>query len=174
MRRGRALPVLALLLAGMPAMASEPGRDEALHAFLRERFADMRGDDPSTRYASGWADLDGDNRMEAFVYFMSPAICGSGGCDLYIFTPEQNSFQQLAHMTVTRPPVRVLRTRTDGWHDISVTIGGGGVRGGSVLLRQQGGTYPGNPTDPPARMLRQAPPGEIVIAEDDRGRPLFE
>ena len=46
--------------------------------------------------------------------FFSGNHCGSGGCDLFIFTPEQSSFQQLARTSVTQPPVRVLDSRTGG------------------------------------------------------------
>jgi hypothetical protein len=167
----RFLLTCALALAA-PA-AAQPSRDSVLHAFLQERFADERTSYPDTRYAHGWADLDGDGRPEAFVYMMSGNHCGSGGCGLYIYSPEQGSFRQRARMSVTNPPVRVLNSRTGGWRDIAVAIGGGGYRASTALLTQRGGTYPGNPTVPPARTLRRVPPGQVVIAANDRGRPLF-
>ena len=162
---------VALATIAAPA-AAQPSRNADLHAFLQERFADERTNDPGLRYASGWADLNGDGRPEAFVYMMSANACGSGGCDLYIYTPEQGSFYQAAHTSVTNPPVRVLNSRTGGWRDIAVAVSGGGARARSVLLAHQGGTYPGNPTTD-GRDLRGTPAGQVVIAAADRGRPLF-
>ena len=170
----RAAFALAALLAWPASLPAQDARGQALHGFLQERFADDRADYPDTSYASGWADLNGDGRAEAFVYLISPNYCGSGGCNLYIFTPEQNSYYQLARMSVTNPPVRVLSSRTGGWRDLAVTVAGGGGRAREVLLRQQGGTYPDNPTVAPARTLPRGTAGETVIAADDRGRPLFQ
>lgn len=168
----RRLFIAAALAALASPAAGQPGRDAELHAFLQERFAEDRTSFPDTRYARGWADLDGDGRPEAFVYMMSGNYCGSGGCDLFIYTPEQNSFYQLARMSVTNPPVRVLNSRSGGFRDIAVSVSGGGMPAQTVLLAQQGGTYPGNPTTD-GRALRRIPPGRVVITADDRGRRLF-
>jgi len=165
-------PLLLAAALAAPA-AAQPSRDAALHAFLQERFAEDRVNYPNTRYTSGWADLNDDGRPEAFVYLMSGNFCGSGGCDLFIYTPEQNSFHQLARTSVTSPPVRVLNSRTGGWRDIAVGVSGGGTRAHTVLLAQRGGTYPDNPSVAPARTLTRIPPGQIVIAANERGRPLF-
>lgn len=164
------LATFSLLFAS--TAAAQPSRDATLHVFLQERFAEDRASYPDTRYAAGWADLNDDGRLEAFVYLMSGNYCGSGGCDLFIYTPEQNSFQQLARTSVTQPPVRALNSRTGGWRDIAVGVSGGGARAGTVVLRQQGGTYPANPTVEGV-VLRRAPAGQVVIRADDRGRRLF-
>jgi hypothetical protein len=165
--------LLVMALASVASIApAQPSRDAALHSFLQERFAEDRTSFPDTRYAHGWADLNGDGRAEAFVYLMSGGYCGSGGCNLFIYTPEQNSFHQLARTSVTQPPVRVLNSRTNGWRDIAVGVSGGGTRARNVLLTQRGGTYPGNPTTA-GRALPRVPAGQIVIAAEPDGRPLF-
>lgn len=165
--------LLALFALLFPAAAvAQPSRDGELRAFLQERFAEDRTSYPDTRYAHGWADLDGDGRQEAFVMFFSGNYCGSGGCDLFIFTPEQGSFYQLARTSVTRPPVRVLNSRTGGFRDIAVGVSGGGTPARTVLLAQHGDTYPANPTTE-GRTLHRVPAGRVVIGADDRGRPLF-
>ncbi len=171
MRYRFSLAALALA-AAVPAIA-QPSRDDDLHAFLQERFGAERANHDDTRYSHGWADLNGDGRPEAFVYLMSQEWCGSGGCHLFIYTPEQNSFQQLARISITNPPVQVLNSRTGGWRDISVVVSGGGVRAHHVRLSQRGGTYPGNPTVPPAQALRRPPRGEVMIHVNNRGRKLF-
>lgn len=168
--KARLLIAAALILPG--TAVAQPSRDAALHAFLRERFAEDRTSNPDTRYAHGWADVNADGRPEAFVYIMSGNYCGSGGCDLFIYTPEQGSFYQMARTSVTQTPVRVLNSRTRGWRDIAVGVSGGGTRARAVLLTHQGGTYPGNPTTD-GRTLQRIPPGQVVIGADPPTRPLF-
>lgn len=166
----RLIVVVALGIAA-PATA-QPSRDAELHAFLQERFAEDRASHPDTRYAHGWADLNGDGRPEAFVYMMSGNYCGSGGCDLFVYRPEQGSFYQVTRTSVTQLPVRVLNSRNEGWRDVAVGVSGGGARARTVVLRFQGYGYPGNPTTD-GRTLRGTPAGRVVIAADNRGRPLF-
>lgn len=169
--------LLAAALAAIAAPASaQPSRNEDLHTFLQERFAEDRSDYPDTRYVAGWADLNDDGAPEALVYLMSGGHCGSGGCDLYIYTPEQGSWYQHGSLSVTNPPVMVLNTRTAGWRDLAVRVAGGGARAHMALVPhapegQYG--YPDNPTVPPARELRGAPVGRVVITDGDQGRPLF-
>lgn len=163
-------PLLAVLAS---AAAAQPSRDAALHAFLQERFGEDRAGFPDTRYAHGWADLNGDGRPEALVYMMSGNYCGSGGCTLYIYTPEQNSFYQHGSMSVTNLPVRALNSRTSGWRDLSVAISGGGTRARTVLIPHGRITYADNPTVAPARTLPRDPPGSVVIAVNAQPRPLF-
>lgn len=164
--------IAALALSAGTSTNAQPSRNAELHAFLQERFAEDRANFPDTRYAAGWADVNGDRRPEAFVYMMSGNFCGSGGCSLFIYTPEQGSFYQMAHMSVTQTPVRVLNSRTRGWRDLAIGVSGGGTRARTVLMRHAGGTYPGNPTTE-GRTLRRIPPARVVIAADDRGRRLF-
>ncbi len=170
--RTRALFVAALV-ASAAAADAQPNRDADFRTFLQERFAEDRADYPDTRYAAGWADLNGDGRPEALVYMMSGNFCGSGGCTLFIYTPEQGSFYQHGSTSVTSLPVRALNSRTRGWRDLAVGVSGGGTRARTVLIPHGAITYPDNPTVAPARTLRQIPPGQIVIADGDRGRPLF-
>lgn len=168
------LAIAAALAAAVAAPANaQPSRDAALHAFLQERFAEDRAGFPDTRYLAGWADLNGDGQPEALVYLMSGNHCGSGGCTLYIYTPEQGSFYQHGAMSVTNLPVRVLTSRTRGWRDLSVAVAGGGARARTVLVPHGATTYPENPTVAPARTLPHDPPGSVVIGVDARPRPLF-
>lgn len=165
------LATVALTALAMP-VAAQPSRDAELHAFLQERFAEDRTSFPDTRYAHGWADLNGDGRPEAFVYLMSGNYCGSGGCDLFVYRPEQGSFYQVTRTSVTQPPVRVLNSRNEGWRDIAVGVSGGGARARTVILQFRGYGYPGNPTTD-GTTARGTPAGRVVIAATDRGRPLF-
>jgi hypothetical protein len=176
----RFLPILALslsLAASVAVTAAQPTppppSEQSLRAFLQTRFHDDRANYPDTRYVSAWTDLNGDGRPEAFVYLISGAYCGSGGCNLMIFTPDGRSWRQVADMSVTNPPIRVLDSRTRGWNDISVFVAGGGARGYPALLAFNGRSYPGNPTVAPARRLRSAARSREIIRANDPGQPLF-
>jgi hypothetical protein len=173
MKRLLLLACLPFFSSGAAIRAQPSAEDLSLRAFLQTRFQEDRANYPDTRYVSAWADLDGDGRPEAFVYLLSGAYCGSGGCNLMIFTPRGSSWREVADMAVTNPPIRVLDSRTRGWNDISVFVAGGGSRGYAALLAFNGRSYPDNPTVAPARRLRNVAQGRVLIRDDDRGQPLF-
>lgn len=166
---------LLLTLASMAALAvpaaAQPDRDAEFRAFLQERFGEDRATDSGLRYVLAWADLNGDRRPEALVYLTSRGRCGTGGCTLYIYTPEQGSWYQHGALTVTNPPVVVLNSRSNGWRDLAVRVSGGGARPRMARVRHGRITYESNPSLAPAAPV--SPAGRIVITERDRGRPLF-
>jgi hypothetical protein len=168
----RLLLTFALSLVASPIAAQPPSPDRSLRTFLQARFQQDR-EASDTRIVTAWADLNGDGRPEAFVYLLSGAYCGSGGCNLMIFTPEGRSWREVADMSVTNPPIRLLGTASHGWRDIAVTVAGGGARAHEALMAFDGRAYPDNPSAPPARALRRPAPGRVLIADGDRGRPLF-
>ena len=75
---------------------------------------------------------------------------GSGGCTLLILTPEEGRYREVTRMTVSRLPVRQLDSMTNGWHDLGVTIGGGGGAPAEAWMQFDGSAYPRNPTVQPA------------------------
>lgn len=169
----RHLLVLALVGTSVAPAAAQPSRDAELHAFLQERFAEDRAAFPGTRYVHGWADLNDDGRPEALVYLISGNYCGSGGCRLFLYTPEQGSWYQKGALTVTNPPVMVLNTRSNGWRDLAVRVSGGGARLHMALVPHGEWTYAPNPSVAPARRLPRGQAGRTIIEAGDRGRPLF-
>ena len=160
-------------LGGAALRAQPPAQEPSLRAFLQARFHDAHADSPDTRIVTAWADLGGDRRPEALIYVISGDFCGSGGCNLMIFTPAGRSWRQVADISIANPPIRLLATSRHGWRDIAVTVAGGGARTHEALLAFNGRAYPGNPSVPPARALRRAVPGRVLISDGDRGRPLF-
>jgi hypothetical protein len=163
---------LALAAAAVATPASaQPSRNAELRAFLQERFAEHRTTNPDMHYVAAWADLNGDSRPEALVYIISDNHCGTGGCTLYIYTPEQGSWYQHGSLTVTNPPIMVLSTRTRGWRDLAVHVRGGGARPHDAIVRQGRVTYQSNPSLAPA--LARRPTGRVVITANDPGRRLF-
>ena len=78
-------------------------------------------------------------------------------------------------MTITHLPIHVLQRRSNGWHDISVTVGGGGILPWRpVALSFDGTTYPSNPTDGSIDPLPEGTPRRLLIDFSTRLRTLAE
>jgi hypothetical protein len=109
-------------------------------------------------------DLDGDGKPEALVYLTGSEWCGSGGCRLLVLAPRVTSWKIVTEISITRPPIRVMTTKTKGWSDLSVWTEGGGIQPGyESELSFDGKTYPNNPTVSPARRAPTGAAGEIAI-----------
>jgi hypothetical protein len=65
-------------------------------------------------------DLQDDGTKEVIVYIGGRGWRGSGGCVMLILAPDGGSYRVVTKTTVTRLPIRVLTTKSNGWHDITV------------------------------------------------------
>lgn len=151
------------------ASAPQPAEalpDPALTAFLQARTADAMAPLSYVARTTG----SGDDQL-TLVYFTGPEYCGSGGCNLLILGRQGDPYAVLGEVTITRPPIRVLSTRTNGRPDIGVLVSGGGAEPHEALLAFDGVRYPSNPTVAPARRIDGAQ-GSILITEDDERVPL--
>lgn len=111
------------------------------------------------------ADLNGDGSPELLIYAADASRCGSGGCDLVVLTQRKADWSIVAATTVTRLPIHRLTTRTNGWSDLGVTVGGGGVAPGVARMRFDGRRYPDNPTLQPLAAPEEL--GEVLLAESE-------
>jgi len=147
---------------------------ESLETFLRHDLA-VSGvpEDKTTRYSSAFVDLRDDGTQEIIVYVSGQHWCGSGGCTMLLLTADGPSYKVVTSFTITRPPIRVLATKTHGWRDIAVQVRGGGQLGYEAGLSFDGKTYPPNPSVPPARPLLEKVAGKVVITYEDEGTPLY-
>lgn len=124
----------------------------------------IRSDLKIARYRAATADLNRDGADEIILWAQEPVMCGSGGCALFVLTPQGRRYRVVTRMTVTRPPVRVLATSTRGWRDLGVRVSGGGIgQPYEARMRFDGRSYPRNPSVPPA-----------VPIEGVRGRTVLE
>jgi hypothetical protein len=162
-------------LEGLAAPAASPVADTrsgALKAFLKTYLREHDASDGETRYAVAWKDLNGDRRPEAIVYLMGDRWCGSGGCDLLVLEQSGSGFAVRGKMTITREPIAILSSAHQGWKDLIVQIGGGGVSSGRAVISFHGGRYASNPTVPLARRLGPQEAAEVLINADDPGEVL--
>ena len=88
-------------------------------------------------------------------------ICGTGGCNLLVYSPGAHGYRRVADIGVTQVPIRASRQRAHGWRHLVVHVSGGGVEPSDVVLKFDGTGYPKNPTvrGSPAR------PGDVEDSE---------
>jgi hypothetical protein len=142
-----------------------------LQNYVRARSLD---DDKTTKYLAAFVDLNGDGRREAIVYVTGQTWCGTGGCNMLILARAGTSWRIVTETTITRTPIRVLTTASNGWRNITVWAQGGGIQPGyEAELRFDGKTYPENPSVPPARPLTRKVPGRVVLSLSQDGTPLW-
>ncbi len=109
-------------------------------------------DSSTTRYISAFASLGGLKTKDVIVYFTDQHSCGSGGCTTLILAPSGHSYRVVTSITIGWPPIRVLASKSNGWHDISLWVQGGGIQPGyEATLSFDGVSYPSNPSVLPAR-----------------------
>jgi hypothetical protein len=149
-------------------------QDNALRKFLQGYVGVPTDENKMTRYSAAFVDLRGDGAREIIVYLTSKAWCGTGGCTTLILAPEGPSYRVVTRITVTRPPIRILDTKSNGWHDIGVQVRGGGIQPGyEADLPFDGNTYPRNPSMLPARRAAENAAGEVVVPYTVEGAPLY-
>ena len=150
-----------LLMSNRSKAQSQLAKDDVLGQFLRQYTEDSNFG-PS-QYMSAFVDLRDDGVEEVVVYLTGTKWCGSGGCTTLILAPKADTYRVITRITITRPPIRVLHTKTNGWHDLAVQVGGGGIVAHEAGLSFYGTSYPKNPTVPPAKWLGRKANGKVVI-----------
>lgn len=160
---------------GQDRVSQDAAADGVLKTFLQNYLkSGSSGFDKTTRYSAAFADSSGAKVPEVVVYVSGRAWCGSGGCSMLILRPDRVSFTVITRTTITRPPIRVLQTATNGWHDVGVWVQGGGILAGyTAVLSFNGKAYASNPTVPPARRLAGDSDGEILIPKSAAGFLLY-
>ncbi|HET7259786.1 MAG TPA: hypothetical protein VFI75_08690 [Candidatus Acidoferrum sp.] len=151
---------------------------EPLKIFLRNYFGEpdaLSEHDRPTRYSSVIVELKDDGTKQAIVYITGRAWCGSGGCVMLILDPQGASYRVVTQTTITRPPIRVLNSKSNEWHDLGVMVAGGGIKPGyEAQLSFDGKAYPSNPTVSPARPLKAKVEGKTVIPVAAKDQPLYQ
>lgn len=139
----------------LPNSTGEPSLVDCLKSIIT---------DSDVQYISALRDLNYDGIPEAIVYLMGN-YCGSGGCNTLILAQDATSWKVIATITVSWPPIYVFNNSSNGWRDIGVFVGGGGIYPGyEAVLSFDGDSYPSNPTVAPSRQINENDTGENVIA----------
>jgi hypothetical protein len=169
-----------LMAVSAVAMQGQEGKpsdlpSEPLKAYLRD-YLTLGGKVPpdmTTKISTAEVETAGGG-TEDVVYVSSQRWCGSGGCTLLILAPLESSFKLIGKTSIAQLPIRLLPSTKHGRPDIGVTVQGGGVLAGyEAVLSFNGESYPRNPSLPPARKAT-AIKGKVIIADTERGIPLYQ
>jgi hypothetical protein len=150
-----------------------PKQEENLKTFLQDYLRDpVMGDDKTTQYSAAFVDLRNDGTQEAIVYITGRNWCGSGGCNTLILASKDSSYGVVTKILITRLPIRVLATKTNGWHDITVRVQGGGViRAYEAKFSFNDKTYTYISS---TRRLTEKVSGKVVVPLTAEGKPLYQ
>ena len=88
---------------------------------------DLYGGVGGVRYVYGRVDLNGDGQDEVFVYLLGSFFCGTGGCNLLLFSDTEDGYLLINEFSTSRIPIFVSDESTDGWKNIVWLKSGGGV-----------------------------------------------
>src|SRR5262249_61518301 len=117
-----ALFLSAQMFVALPYSAREPDENEvamntALRRVLRQYLVDQEVENKtSVRYNVALVDLNEDGVEEVVVHLVGQGICGTGGCPTLVLVPVGSSFKIVSRTLLTRPPIRVLNRKSNGWH----------------------------------------------------------
>lgn len=109
------------------------------------------------------ADLNGDGKAEALVYFTGDDWCVKTGCTLAIFSLGPRGYRPFATIKRVQPAILVAPQATQGWRDLIASSGKGSIIARTVRLRFSTEGYPRNASVVPPI----ADPGPV------RGETLF-
>lgn len=130
--------------AGAGPFAAEP--DPALEDALRSAEPDYTREAVGIsgregRYVYGRVDLNADGRMEVLVLLMGSVFCGTGGCNLLLFSESGDGYSLINNFPRSRLPVIASPRKTAGWHDLIRRESGGGVAPSYVRHTFDGAKY---------------------------------
>ena len=123
------------------------------------------------RYVYSRVDLNDDGQEEVLVYLLGPFFCGTGGCNLMIFTDGPNGYVLVNDFPISRPPIIGSSQKTEGWHDLWRLESGGGAPASYVKYVFDGKEYVEQERVP----ADEVPAGQIYLSTEitfDKGIPL--
>jgi len=140
-RLGRLALCLAPLVVFRATAEVSAGLSDAIRSYTRESAL------PRFQYAL--VDLNEDGLLDAVVLLTDRAWCGSGGCTMLIFKGSSGGFALVSRTAICNAPIRLSAEVRHGWHTLLVSVKGGGITPGSVLMRFDGTKFPFNPSAQP-------------------------
>lgn len=111
----------------------ETKRDSDLEAAILRASPDYTqeivdiGGGKKARYVYGRVDLNGDDNDEVFVYLLGSIFCGTGGCNMMLFTEGKDGYSLVNDFPISRLPVIVSAEKTGGWNNLVRLESGGGA-----------------------------------------------
>jgi len=130
------------------AVQFEADPDPELEAAILDAFPDytrdvveVGGDARLARYLYNRVDLNADGTDEVLVYLLGSFFCGTGGCNLLLFSETEDGYTLIDTFPTTRTPVILSSDRSAGWHDLIRLQSGGGMPPSYVRHEFDGDRY---------------------------------
>lgn len=150
----------ALLALTLTACGHPPTAEDQLAVALAE-FTEQA----DLEYQHAFVDLNHDGVEDALVLLAGSDWCGSGGCTLLVLEGkvlgqqvEGPSFEVISRSTVTRTPIRVVKSESEGWQSLIVHSDGS-----EKLLPFDGNRYPPNPSMQSSATAQQLDGANILL-----------
>lgn len=128
--------IVGVLALALTACVSAPAVDNHLLSAVAS-FAQ----EEAPEYKHAMVDLDNDGVEDAVVLLQGMGWCGSGGCTMLVLKGADTGYGVVSNSTVTRAPVRVSNSASQGWRDLIVHSDGA-----EKLMQFDGEAYPANPS----------------------------
>lgn len=106
-----------------------------------KEMVEIGGASGMARYVYGRVDLNGDGKDEVFVYMLGSYFCGTGGCNLMLFTEGPDGYSLVSNFPISRLPVIVMDEKRNGWNNIAKLESGGGAPATYVTYSYDGKNY---------------------------------
>jgi len=122
-------------------------------------------------YVYSLVDLNNDGTDEAIVYLMGSIFCGTGGCNMMVFTKGDDGYRLVNDFSLARTPVVISPAMNNGWNDIWKMESGGGAPSNYVRYAFNGKKY----TEKERKGTESIPEGVVCLAGDfdfQKGIPL--
>ena len=169
----RALAAALLSVLCVTSLATAQSKPQQLTEFLQDYVGTPDGETKTTRYAVAFVDLRDDGTKEVLVYLSLGGWCGTGGCTILILAPEGTSYRVVTKVPAVRLPIRVLDTKSNGWHDIGLVARKNGVEPlYEAILSFNGKSYPSSVSE--GRESNGMAPGRIVVPTTVQDKPLYK
>lgn len=150
------------------SIAGNGALEKSIQRYLIEASPGIEG--RPTKYSFALVDLNGDGTKEAIVYVVDQDWCGTAGCTLLIMVREMTGYHVIGKIPAVRLPVSVLATKSNGWHDIGITIRPNGFEPHyRARISFDGATFPISSVE----KLTKEIPARVVISEKSTRRLLF-
>lgn len=162
-----AAPADALIGPDPAAELAPVADDDALIASVVQHLGPANAPSANAKYLAGRTDLDGDLDEDGIVYLIDPAFCGTGGCPVYVSRQGVGGMNVISTIGPAQLPIYALAKGADGWHELGITVGGGGTPRTLKAVPHGPTGYADNPTEPPAREA-SSEGASLLIADDMR------
>lgn len=111
-------------------------------------------------YVAVSVDLNSDGKAETLVRIPPETrIGGTSGYPIYVLSDSGDKFQTLLLEDAWLPLIK-LKTKTRGWNDLAIQVGGGGADWAYNIFKFDGMSYQGS------GFQKNAPDGEILLNKD--------